>query len=142
MKYVLDSSVALKWGLPEADTAASPFDSSTKPITPSTNSCARHLLPPEVANGLATAERQGRIKPGEAAVLLLGIIRQAPAIHPASTLLIRAMEVAVSTRQAVYDCLYLALAESEQCEMISADDAFVRKMKAQFPFLIRLADFP
>ena len=103
---------------------------------------APDIFSPEVANGLATAERQGRIKPGEAATLFLDIVRQAPAIHASSTLLIRAIEVAVSTRQAVYDCLYLSLAESEQCELVSADDAFVRKMKAQFPFLIRLADLP
>lgn len=32
--------------------------------------------------------------------------------------------------------------EAEQCEMVSADDAFVRKMKAKFPFLVRLADLP
>jgi predicted nucleic acid-binding protein len=141
MKYVLDSSVALKWVLPEADspTALRLLDETNKAIH---ELIAPDIFSPEVANGLATAERQGRIKPGEAATLLLDIIRQAPAIHPSSSLLLRAMEVAVSTRQAVYDCIDLALAESEQCEMVSADDAFVRKMKTQFPFLIRLADLP
>lgn len=52
------------------------------------------------------------------------------------------IEVSVATRQAVYDCIYLALAESERCEMVSADDQFVRKLRPTFPFLIRLADFP
>jgi predicted nucleic acid-binding protein len=141
MKYVRDSSVALKWVLPEADsqTALRLLDETNNAIH---QLIAPDIFSPEVANGLATAERQARIKPGEAATLLLAIIRQAPAIHASSTLLIRAMEVAISTRQAVYDCLYLALAESEQCELLSADDAFVRKLKAQFPFLIRLADLP
>jgi predicted nucleic acid-binding protein len=57
-------------------------------------------------------------------------------------LLPRAVEVSIATRQAVYDCIYLALAEQEQCEMVSADDQFVRKMRPAFPFLIRLADLP
>jgi predicted nucleic acid-binding protein len=141
MKYVLDSSVALKWVLAEADSgiALRLLDETNNAIH---ELIAPDIFSPEVANGLATAERQGRIKPGEAATLFLDIIRQAPAIHPSSPLLIRAMEVAVSKRQAVYDCIFLALAESEQCELVSADDAFVRKMKPQFPFLIRLADLP
>ena len=141
MKYVLDSSVALKWVLPEADSgiALRLLDETNNGIH---ELIAPDIFSPEVANGLATAERQGRIKPGEAATLLLDIIRQAPTIYPSFTFLIRGMEVAVSTRQAVYDCLYLALAESEQCELVSADDTFVRKMKAQFPFLVRLADLP
>ena len=141
MKYVLDSSVALKWVLAEVDSGT-----ALRLLDETNNSLHELLAPdifsPEVANGLATAERQGRIKPGEASTLFLDIIRQAPAIHTSSVLLIRAIEVAVSTRQAVYDCLYLALAESEQCELVGADDAFVRKMKGQFPFLVRLADFP
>jgi predicted nucleic acid-binding protein len=141
MKYVLDSSVALKWVLSEVDsgTALRLLDETNNAIH---ELIAPDIFSPEVANGLATAERQGRIKAGEAATLFLDVIRQAPAIYPSSSLLIRAMEVAVSTRQAVYDCIYLALAESEQCEMVSADDAFVRKMKGQFPFLVRLADLP
>ena len=141
MKYVLDSSVALKWVLPEADSGI-----ALRLLDESNNALHELLAPdiflPEVANGLASAERQGRIKPGEAATLLLDIARQAPAIHASSTLLIRAIEVAVSTRQAVYDCLYLALAEAEQCEMVSADDTFVRKMRPRFPFVVRLVDLP
>ena len=141
MKYVLDSSLALKWVLPEADSgkALRLLDETNNGIH---ELIAPDIFAPEVANGLASAERQGRIKPGEAAILLLDILRQAPAIHSSSSLLIRAMEEAVSTRQAVYDCIYLALAEAEQCEMVSADDVFIRKMRAKFPFLIRLADLP
>ena len=141
MKYVLDSSVALKWVLPEVDSGT-----ALRLLNESANSIHDLIAPdifgPEVANGLATAERQGRIKSGEAALLLRDVVRQAMTIHSSSALLIRAMELAVSTRQAVYDCIYLALAETQGCEMVSADDAFVRKMRTLFPFLIRLADLP
>ena len=112
MKYVLDSSVALKWVLPEADSgkAIRLRDEYKNAIH---ELIAPDIFTPEIANGLASAERQGRIKAGEAASLLLDIVRQTPVIHSSSQLLIRAIEVAVSTRQAVYDCIYLALAEAE-----------------------------
>ena len=141
MKYVLDSSVALKWVLPEVDSgkAIRLRDEYKNAIH---ELIAPDIFTPEVANGLVSAERQGRIKAGEAGSLLLDIVRQTPAIHSSSQLLIRAIEVSLSTRQAVYDCIYLALAETQGCEMVSADDAFVRKMRALFPFLIRLADLP
>jgi predicted nucleic acid-binding protein len=103
---------------------------------------APDIFTPEIANGLATAERQGRIKAGEAGSLLLDIVRQTPAIHSSSPLLIRAIEVSLSNRQTVYDCIYLALAETQGCEMVSADVVFVRKMRTLFPFLIRLVDLP
>ena len=115
MKYVLDSRVALKWVLPEVDTGNAirlrdEFKNAVHDLI------SPDIFTPEVANGLATAERQGRIKAGEAGSLLLDIVRQTPAIHSSSQLLIRAVEVAVSMRQAVYDCIYLALAEAEGCE--------------------------
>jgi predicted nucleic acid-binding protein len=83
MKYVLDSSVALKWVLPEPDSgiALRLLDEANNAVH---ELIAPDIFTPEVANCLATAERQGRIKPGEAATLLLDIIRQAPAIHPSS----------------------------------------------------------
>lgn len=141
MKYVLDSSVALKWVLPEPDSGRAirlrdDYNASIHDLL------APDIFTPEIANGLAAAERQARIKPGEAAIFFHDIIRNAPAILPTLPLLIRAIEISLSTRQAVYDCIYLALAEREGCEMVSADDQLVRKLRPVFPFLIRLADAP
>ena len=69
MKYVLDSSVALKWVLSEAD--------STKAIRLRDEYAAGihellapDLFPSEIANGLASAERQKRIRTGESAIFL------------------------------------------------------------------------
>ena len=141
MKYVLDSRVALKWVLSEPDSGkAIRLRDEYKNGVHDLNS--PDIFTPEIANGLASAERQGRIRTGEAALFLHDIIRTAPAIHPTSRLLIRAIEISLSTRQAVYDCIYLALAESEGCELVTADDQFVRKLRPAFPFLMRLADLP
>jgi predicted nucleic acid-binding protein len=39
-------------------------------------------------------------------------------------------------RIGVYACLYLALAEREGCEFLTADDTLVKNFQAQFPFVV------
>jgi predicted nucleic acid-binding protein len=141
MRYVLDSSVALKWVLPEVD--------STKAIRLRDEYrnglhelLAPDIFPSEIANGLASAERQKRIRTGEAAIILNDILSAAPALHHSSPLLIRAMESAISTKHAVYDCTYLALAEAEGCELVTADDQFARGLRMSYPFIVSLVSLP
>ena len=57
-------------------------------------------------------------------------------------MLIRAMEIAISTKQAVYDCIYLALAEVEGCELVTADDQFARALRTSYPFIVSLVALP
>jgi predicted nucleic acid-binding protein len=141
MKYVLDSSVALKWVLPEADSvkAIRLRDEYKNGIH---ELLAPDIFTPEIANGLASAERQGRIKTGESAILLLDVVRAAPALHPTAPLLLRAMALAIATRRAVYDCIYLALAEAQGCELVTADDQFARGLRASYPFIVSLVALP
>ncbi len=141
MRYVLDSSVALKWVLPEADSAKAirlrdEYSSGLHELL------APDIFPSEIANGLVSAERQKRIRTGESAIFLTDILSAAPALHHSSPLLIRAMEIAISTKQAVYDCIYLALAEAEGCEWVTADDQFARRLRTSYPFIVSLVSLP
>ena len=141
MRYVLDASVALKVVLPEADSARAirlrdEYANAVHTLL------APDLFPAEVANGLVAAERQGRIKPGESAVLLHDLLLNAPIFFPSNPLLVRAMEIALATRRAVYDCVYLALAEREGCELVTADDQFARGLRASYPFIVSLVALP
>jgi predicted nucleic acid-binding protein len=141
VKYVLDSSVALKWALPEPDSGKAirlrdEYTNGTHQL------CAPDIFPPEIANGLASAERQKRIGTGEAAIFLNDILSAAPALHPSSLLLLRAMEIAISTKQAVYDCIYVALAETEGCELVTADVNLARSLRPSFPFIVSLVALP
>ena len=141
MKYVLDSSAALKWVLPEADSAKAirlrdEYSNGIHELL------APDIFPSEIANGLASAERQKRIRTGESAIFLNDVLSAAPALHPASPLLIRAMEIAIATKRAVYDCLYLALAAAEGCELVTADDQFARGLRMSYPFLVSLVALP
>jgi predicted nucleic acid-binding protein len=57
-------------------------------------------------------------------------------------LLRRALTIASQVRIGVYDCLYVALAEHEGCQFVTADDRLVRNIQTQFPFIISLAALP
>lgn len=141
MKYVLDSSVALKWVLPEVDSAKAirlrdGYGNGVHQLL------APDLFPPEIANGLASAERQKRIRTGESPIFLNDVLRAAPALVHSSPLLLRAMEIAISTKQAVYDCIYVALAEAEGCELVTADDKLARSLRPSYPFIVSLGTLP
>ena len=41
-----------------------------------------------------------------------------------------------------YDCLYVALAERENCELVTADDKLIRNLQKTFPFVRDLATLP
>ena len=141
MKYVLDSGVALKWVLPEVDSgkAIRLRDEYVKGIH---ELLAPDLFPAEIANGFASAERQKRIRTGESAIFLNDILSAAPALQNSSPFLLRAMEIAIATKQAVYDCLYVALAEAEGCELVTADDKLARSLRPSYPFIISLMTLP
>jgi hypothetical protein len=78
MKYVLDSNVALKWALPESDSgrAVRLRDEYRNGIH---ELVAPDIFPSEIANGLASAERQKRIQTGESTIFLNDILSAAPA---------------------------------------------------------------
>lgn len=141
MKYVLDSSVALKWVLAEAESAKAirlrdEYSNGIHELL------APDIFPSEIANGLVSAERQNRIRRGEAAIFLNDVLSAAPVLHDSSPLLTRAIEISLSTKRAVYDCIYLALAEAEGCELVTADGQFARGLRASYPFIVSLASLP
>jgi predicted nucleic acid-binding protein len=83
-----------------------------------------------------------RLKPGEAALFLNGVLQSLPAIFDAIPLLPRALEIAKQHRRSVYDCLYVALAEREQCQLVTADGKLVNALQGTFPFVVALASLP
>ena len=141
MKAVLDSSVALQTVLPEGDTPKAirlieDYRKGTHELL------APDIFPLEALNGLAKAERQNRIPAGSGYALWQTILADAPIFHPHFSLFPRAYAIAITTKVAIYDCLYVALAERENCEMVTADAKLVAGLKVHFPFIILLKDLP
>ena len=110
MKYVLDSSVAFKWVVPESDTPRAvqlrdEFRAAVHELI------APDVFPPELAHALTRAERQGRIN--DAVTRLIDVLTTSPILIPSLPLLLRAADISSTLRVGVYDCLYVALAERE-----------------------------
>jgi predicted nucleic acid-binding protein len=102
----------------------------------------RTIFPAETASGLTKAERQRLIPSGNARPLLAKIVRTLPALYPYGKLLFRAIDISSTTRSSLNDCLYVALAERDQCELVTADDKLFRNLQPRFPFTVSLATLP
>jgi len=80
MKFVLDSNVALKWVLPEAD------DAKAIRVRDEFRQGLHELLSPdvfpiEVAHSLARAERRGQIAQGEGSRKMADVFTYMPTLH-------------------------------------------------------------
>jgi predicted nucleic acid-binding protein len=103
---------------------------------------APDVFPIEFGHALTRAERQGRIAVSEAGRLLADVLTTLPDLHPSLPLLLRACEISSQMRLGIYDCLYVALAERENCDFVTADDRLIRVLQGQFPFIVALASLP
>lgn len=138
MRYVLDSSTAFKWVVPEKDSdkalrLRADFQAAIHEFL------APDFFPGEVAHALTRAERQGRITPGEAIDLWSDVMTTPPQLVPSLPLIHRAIAISSQTRVGVFDCLYLALAEREGCEFVTADSRVVNTLHKDYPFVIELS---
>src|SRR4051794_19803756 len=120
MKLVLDSSVGIKWFLAESDSdkALRIRDDFFRGIH---ELLAPDIYPVEFTHALTRAERQLRITTAEGLSHFQDMFATLPGLHAHLPLLPRAYEISSSVRMGVYDCLYVALAEREGCELLTAD---------------------
>lgn len=141
MRYVLDASVALKWVLPEPDSAKALAlrDKYRRAVH---ELLAPDVFPIELTHTLAKAERRRIITPTEGNLKLHDLLSTLPALIPYLPILPRAYAIASNARIGVYDCLYVALAEREGCEFVTADAKLVGNLKAQFTFIVPLGSLP
>lgn len=139
MKFVLDSNVAIKWVLPEADTpqAIAIRDDFRRGVH---ELIAPDVLPVEVAHALTRAERRGVIPNSDSKAKLADVLFVGVTLHAYLSLLDRALEISSQARIGVYDCLYVALAEREGCELLTADSRLANSLPG-FP-IVDLANWP
>ena len=141
MKYIIDSSVMVKWVLAELDS-----DKAIR-LRDDLRNSVHELISPDIftveaSHALTRAERQGRIAVGQARALVLDILTTPPNVVPFQPFLLRAIDIASTMRIGVYDCIYVALAEQEKCELATADTTLVRVLRPSFPFVRELSSFP
>src|SRR5437016_5831231 len=134
MKYVLDASVAIRWVVP-SPLSAKALKLRDDYLNGIHDLIAPDIFPAETASALTKSERQKLIAVGDAAILHLKVLRACPSLHPHIPLIPRAIEISSQTRTPFYDCLYVALAEQEQCEVVTVDDKLINSIQKQFPFI-------
>lgn len=141
MKYVIDTSVDIKTYVQEQDSykaiqLRNEYHQGVHELI------APDIFPTEMCNVLMILERSGKIKPGEADVFFTQFLNELPPLFPAIPLLPRALEIAKQFRQTVYDCVYVALAEREACELVTADDKLAKAVQPALPFVVHLSSLP
>jgi predicted nucleic acid-binding protein len=139
MRYVLDASVAIKWVVDEPDSA------EARRLRDDFRSAVHELIAPdffelEIAHALTKAQRRGMIP--DAWIPWVDIMTTIPTLFPANPLIPRAIQLATRARIGVYDCLYVALAEREGCELVTADARLLNSLQPTYPFITSLVSVP
>ncbi len=113
---VVDASVVIKWLLPEVHGSA-----ARRVLTERNQLLAPDLLWAELGNALWKKCRAAEIEGGEARDLLRDFKRFPVSTTPSILLISAALDVATRYSTTVYDSLYLALAVSRRCRLVTAD---------------------
>lgn len=124
MKLVIDSSIGIKTVYPEPDSpkALQVRDDFRKGIH---QLFAPDLYFLEVGNFLVMAARTGKIPVADLPFAYSEVIRHQPIICPTPASFPRAFEIASRIRVSLYDAIYLALSEEEQCPLLTADQKLI-----------------
>ena len=141
MKLILDSSVAFKTLVPEqgSDKAIKLLEEYQQGLH---ELLAPDTFPSDCAEVLVNAERKGTIPPGEIDDHLSDLLAVGVPLHPSFPLLPRAAVIALLTRLTIYASLYIALAEREQCQLLTADQKVIRNTRKHFSFILPFTSLP
>lgn len=116
---MVDANVGIKWVLSEvhSEAALRLLDDDHELFVPD-------FFFPEIGNILWKRIRRGKmtleLAQNDLSVLMGGDLQ----ICPSEPLMPMALEIAARVDQAVYDCVYLALAVTNSCQMVTADERF------------------
>jgi predicted nucleic acid-binding protein len=141
MKYVIDATIATSWYLSNAHTAKAmrlrfDFHRGIHELL------APDPFPADCAQVLVNAEKNGSIPGGRTQHELNDLLAVGIPILASSPLIARASAIALTTRLKVSASLYAALAEREQCQLLSADQKLIRSARRHFSFVVPFASIP
>ncbi len=124
MTWVVDASVAMKWFVQEVDS-----DNALALLDQVGPLAAPDLLLAEVLNGLWRLKRKGKItllEPENILRTLRGSIGHWRGLHELAD---QAAAISALLDHPVYDCFYLALAQNEGIQLITADMRLLERLQ-------------
>lgn len=136
--YVVDASVVVKWFLDEGDSRqADALAGADAPLL------APNIVTTELANALWKQHRRGVLEKDAAAAMLKDAPRYFTELVDPEQLLDRAFSLATTHDHPVYDCLYLALAEDRNGQVVTADQRLLQRFAGTqlANRILALADF-
>ena len=136
-RFVVDASVATKWFLPESHAAEALrlLEAEHELIVP-------EFLFAEVGNALWKRCLKGEATPADMRATLAALDALPLRVESSRRLVMAGGDLAVRLRWPIYDCLYLALADREDCALVTADRKFLDVManKSSYGRLLWVAD--
>jgi predicted nucleic acid-binding protein len=126
MTIVVDASVALKWYLSEEDSEAALalLDSGERLIAPD-------LIVAELCNAAWRLIRRGELRTEQLAIIARGVPDVFATLHASASLAARAAAIALELDHPVYDCFYLALSETRNAPLVTADRRLMLKTEGR-----------
>lgn len=119
---IVDASVAVKWLIEEEGSAAAIALLGREDLS------APMLLHSEVANAIWKKARRGEFSDDPELALLPEHLADVVRTHDETPMIGRALALAMELDHPVYDCVYLALAEALDTDLVTADTRFLRKL--------------
>jgi predicted nucleic acid-binding protein len=138
MAVIVDASVVVKWFSPEplSDVARELIE-RTEPLL------APDLIVAEFASAMWLKARRNQIDPSDASQAIAAVAEQRGLQHHASVPLVqRAYELGLELNHSPYDCIYLALAESLDMLLVTADQRFALVAGREHPRVRLLGQDP
>jgi predicted nucleic acid-binding protein len=115
-RFVVDASVAIKWYLPEPHSA-----DADRLLGNGFQLLAPDLLVIEAGNILWKRIMRSELTVRKAQIIMRALEALPMTFYPASVLAENAMTVACGLKRSFYDSLYLALALTTDCRLVTAD---------------------
>ena len=129
MRLVIDASVAVKWFLPEIHSRA-----AERLLNEAFELLAPDLIWSELGNVLWKRWRRGELAEHSASEILTDFKRYPLLIYRSGPLLEDVWRLAANLNRSFYDCVYLALAKTQECPLVTADAKFFNALKNHRPW--------
>jgi predicted nucleic acid-binding protein len=120
---VVDASVAIKWFVHETDS-----DRAQWLFNPDVKRIAPDFALAEIANGLRRKERVGDMPQDAVRRSVASMPRLFHRLVTCSDVMTTSIRLSQALDHSVYDCIYLAVAQSLAAPLITADTKFVAKL--------------
>jgi predicted nucleic acid-binding protein len=136
---VVDASVAIKWYVREIH-----YEEARRLLTAAYERIAPDLMPIEFGNILWKKVRRGEVSNPDATSALHLLLQVPLLLLPSDSLIEDALSLALASGRTVYDCVYLALALRERCQLVTADQRLVNSLAttSYAASILRVEDIP